>query len=159
MHTYIYIHLLLSFSLYIYVYMNCHRLYIPPSGISSLDMIDKKMEACKQAWTMRGTSWTGSWSHVHAVNYLYINIYIYVLCIGALRPPPLPRVWSDFQDGRPCPRGSGRREGVVYACRCIHMLHMDICIQIHLGICMLMHSCKHTSFYKLCTCLHMHAYA
>ena len=62
----------------------------------------------------------------------------------------------------PLPPGlgwGGRLEVMVSECRCIHMVHMDICVQMQLGICMCMHRCKHTSFYKLCTCFHMHAYA
>ena len=57
--------------------------------------------------------------------YMYVYMYIYI-CIRAQRHPSPPWVVSDFQDVHPFPPcGGGRLE---YACRCIHMLHMNICI-------------------------------
>ena len=63
--------------------------------------------------------------------------------------PPSQGWGAHFQDAPLPPCGGGRWEVMVYACRCIHMLHKNILIQMHVGICIHLHSCTHMSFYKL----------
>ena len=77
--------------------------------------------------------------------------------------PPTPTRGGVRFSGCPAPSVWGWAIGGDGICmrRCIALLHMDIilCIQTHLGIWMRMRRSKHTSSYKLWTCIHMHEHA